>query len=144
LVLIFVFIGNDLMGTPTRSWALSYVASFIAFFFHVPQQIDLSQVHMMQYDDEQPSFDSYDEYLGIELKWSPLYLVRNPDREQVMSDAMGYIKGIRDICTSNNIRLLMVLIPDEMQIGKGLQEQVMQRMQVTEQDMDLAWPNRRL
>ena len=57
---------------------------------------------------------------------------------------MSYISEIKRLCDSRNIGLTIVLIPDEMQVSKPLQTQVIAASGLAPASFDFTLPNRLL
>lgn len=144
LLLLCVFVGNDLSGSPPPAPATSYVASLIEFLLRAPHPVLLSQANAFDYRDDQPSFGTYDEYLTIEMKSAFLYRRDDPAHGRLIDQAMEYITAIQRIAASQGIGSLLVLIPDEMQVNPALQQAAVRTLGLTDGDMDFDLPNRLL
>lgn len=145
MLLLCVFIGNDLSGSPPpRPWTASYVLALADFLSRLPQAVTLSQANAFDYHDDQPSFGSYEEYLAIELKSTPLYRRASPGLGGLIRNAMEYLDSIQRIAAARDLRLLLVLIPDEMQVNPALQQAVLEKLGLTDHAMDFDLPNRLL
>jgi hypothetical protein len=144
MLLLCVFIGNDLSGSPPRPWTASYVLAMADFLLRIPQAVTLSQANAFDYHDDQPSFGTYEEYVAIEIKGLPLYRLADPEHAALIRDAMGYLSSIQRIAAARDLRLLLVLIPDEMQINPSLQQAALRRRNLAENEVDFDLPNRLL
>lgn len=144
LVLVSVFLGNDLVETGQHRTVTSYVASLVRFLWQVPELLEARQINpWTTYEDEQPTF-SYERFLDIEVARAPIYLLTNPETEKWLGNAVKYVHEINRICVFKNARLLIVLIPDELQIDGALQRAVLQKWKVPPRDMDFSLPNKML
>ncbi len=144
LVVLSIFLGNDLSETDKHQPVTSYVVSLVRVLWQVPEHLEARQIHpLLAYEDDQPTF-SYDRFLDIEVARAPIYLVRNPDTEKWVRNAVKYVKEIDRICVFKKVRLLIVLIPDELQIDSDLQRAVIQKWKVPPRDMDFSLPNKML
>jgi len=144
LVILSIFLGNDLAETDKRQTVTSYVASLVRFLWQVPEHFEARQINpLLTYEDDQPTF-SYDRFLDIEVARAPIYFVKNPDTEKWLRNAGKYVKEIDQVCVFKKVRLLIVLIPDELQIDGALQHAVIERRKVPARDMDFSLPNKRL
>lgn len=144
MLLLCVFIGNDLSGSPAPPWAASYVLALAEFLSRIPQAVTLSQANAFDYHDDQPSFGTYDEYFAIEAKGVPLYRLANPGHDAMIRNAMDYLDSIQRIAAARDMRLLLVLIPDEMQVNPALQQSALRRLGLAASEMDFDLPNRLL
>ncbi len=144
LVLVSVFLGNDLIETGQPRRVTSYVASLARFLWKVPEFLAAGQINPWStYEEDQPTF-SYERFLDIEVARAPIYVVTNPDTEKWTRNAVKYMDEIDRICGFRNIRVLFVLIPDELQIDAGLQRAVIQKGKVPAREMEFSLPNRML
>ena len=107
-----------------------------------------------KYDDNAPTFtDKF--YLELEVRRSAIFL---RDHRAFESDcgalvsmqqfcfatALSYISEIKRLCDSRNIGLTIVLIPDELQVSKPLQAEVIAASGLAGASFDFALPNRLL
>ena len=81
------------------------------------------------YEDDQPTF-SYDRFLEIEVALAAIYRLKNPDTEKLVRNTVKYVNEIERICAFKRVRLLIVLIPDELQIDGALQRAVIEKLKV--------------
>ncbi len=155
MVIVSFFLGNDFsddrnyyaQGVPWYSH--SYVTSLIKFMIDLAikykgNPYDVANTADMKYDDSVTVFAD-DAYLNIEKDRS--YIFQNPPSKiftQDFDDAFSYLIKIKQICDSRKIKLLVVLIPDEMQVNIALQAKVVQAIQKTPQQVDFTLPNKLL
>src|SRR5262249_47305063 len=128
-VLLSFFIGNDFEESRRRKLiSYSYVASLITYVverwtkFEGQSFFKGNQTFTYE-DDNRPTFTD-DAYLELELKRSTMFWRDNRAFEGDFATALSYISEIKRLCDSRNIGLTIVLIPDEMQVGKPLQRRV--------------------
>lgn len=153
LILLSFFIGNDFLENKQvyqkfgKKWyTSSYVASFLNFIINLGSKYD-GKVHnpaQMQYQDHIPPF-SDQVYLDIEKERS--YIFETPPSKTFkkdFEDAFSYLIKIKQICQSRNIRFVVVLIPDEMQVNPSLQAKLLPYIQKGPQQMDFNLPNQLL
>jgi hypothetical protein len=144
LVLLSIFLGNDLIETDKHQTVTSYVVSLMRLLWQVPELLEARPINpWTTYEDDQPTF-SYDRFLDIEVARAAIYRLKNPDTEKWVRNAVKYVNEIERICVFKRIRLLIVLIPDELQIDGGLQRAVIEKLKVTPLDMDFSLPNKML
>lgn len=144
LVLLSIFLGNDLTETDKHQTMTSYVASLVRFLWRVSEHFEARQVNpWTTYEDDQPTF-SYDRFLDIEVARAAIYRLRNPDTEKWLRNAVKYVNEIGRVCAFKRVRLLIVLIPDELQIDAALQRAVVQKWKVPSVDMDFSLPTKML
>lgn len=143
-VLLSIFLGNDLAETDKHRTVTSYVATLVRFLWQAPEHFEARQINpLLTYEDDHPTF-FYDWFLDIEVARAPIYLLNNPDTEKWLHNAVKYVDEIGRICVVKKVRLLIVLIPDELQIDGALQRAVIQKLKVSPPDMDFSLPNKML
>ena len=153
-VLLSFFIGNDFEESRKRKLiSYSYLASLITFILDhrsngqwIPGD--------GRYDDNAPTFtDKF--YLELELKRSAIFWHDNRAFESdcgalvsmqqfCFATALSYISEIKRLCDSRKIGLTIVLIPDELQVSKPLQAEVIAASGLAGASFDFALPNRLL
>ena len=145
-VLLSFSIGNDFEESRRRKLiSYSYVASLITYVLERWSKFEGQIVHGGggAYDDNAPTFTD-DFYLGLELKRSTIFWRDNRAFEGDFATALFYISEIKRLCDSRNIGLTIVLIPDEMQVSKPLQTQVIAASGLAPASFDFTLPNRLL
>ena len=147
MVLLSFFVGNDFKQSKKRKlYEHSYVASLFHYIINLKPKYEGSIIHgNSRYCDDCPSFNS-EEYLKIEFRRSFIYLVDNKIFTEKLARAMYYLKQIFSICRSQGIKLIVVIIPDELQINQDLWREVRAAYypSLEENKLDIRLPNRRL
>jgi len=139
IVIINIFIGNDF--TSSKENTSSYLFSFLKYLFKIVPDYKGKIIHgQAEYHDNEESF-SDDKYLEIEAGRSSIYLKENKEIEKHITGAMTYLKRIKAICDKRRIKLLVVLIPDDVQINKSLQEKVVKIINENTGSFDFTQPN---
>jgi hypothetical protein len=143
-VLLSFFIGNDFYDERRSRVSYSYVASLIKYLLDRRTKIEGQIVHGGgAYDDNEPFFTD-DAFFELELRFSGKFLRRNPAFEGVFSATLPYITEIKTLCDSRNIGLTIVLIPDEAQVSRPLQTQIVEASGLGPEYFDFALPNKLL
>lgn len=151
LVLVSFFVGNDFIesdrgGRRRPLWSYSYVLSLLRYAATVRPKYEGQVIHAGEtYCDDCPAF-SRDTYLEIERDRSFLYLVGDERFQRLLEDAVFYLRELRDVCRRRGMRLVVVVIPDEIQLDEALRREVAQRFYVglAERRWDLGRPAREL
>jgi len=143
-VLLSFFIGNDFEPKLLRSkfiYPYSYLATYVrAVYKMLPHPI--LDGELRKYDDGRPLF-SEQYFLALEVKRSEIYQPKGRKKLYAALDrVMELIGRIRSICEQRKMKLLVVLIPDELQVSADLQRQVATVARVNPDHLDL--PNRLL
>jgi len=125
MVLISFFVGNDFFDRIPKSREL-YSYSYIASLFHYiltikPKYQETNGGNV--YCDTCPSFD-HKSYLEIERNRSYIYHLESELFINDLNEALLYLKKIQQICERNNIKLVIVIIPDELQVNTELQTEL--------------------
>jgi hypothetical protein len=124
-VLLSFFVGNDFDQSKKRKlYEYSYTASLLHYIINLRPKYEGRIIHgKTEYCDVCPTF-STKQYLKIEYDRSSIYLVNNKKFPEKLNHAIYYLKEIRNICKSHNIDLIVVIIPDELQINQDLLREV--------------------
>ena len=140
LVVLCLFIGNDFEAKASPRFK-SYLVSFFRFLMAARQHWQGSVIHgKADYQDRQPTF-SEEKYLEIEKVRSAIFKKHNDAFRRSLKTTLAYLTQIRDICLHRNSSLLIVLIPDELQINGDLQRQVIASQASLAEEWDFTLPN---
>jgi len=155
MVVVSFFIGNDFSDpavdkTAKPLSAHSYLATFVKYMIDVHTKFKgqpmLTRPHRLEvYDDNAPTFeDAY--FLGLEVGRSEIFREASSVFDAQFGEAVGYLKQIKSVCHLRRIALVVVLIPDEVQVNPALQAEVLRVKALTDRPeyFDFALPNRRL
>ena len=150
MVMISFFIGNDTLEAERamdkkREWySYSYVLSFFNYIIEVQRKYEGKAYGAKnEYFDDKPSLTS-DKFLEIQAARSQIFIKGNTDSSTALNNQVEYIKQIKKICDSKNIKLLVVMIPDETQVNPELQKQVIEKWKATPDQFDIKQPNQEL
>lgn len=147
MVLLSFFIGNDFREEENRKLhEYSYVASLLHYIINIHNKYEGRVIHGKgTYCDDCSPFDEK-QYLDIEFILSSIYLVDNQIFPEKLSDALNYLKEIRDICKKHSIKLIVAIIPDELQINQDLLREVKEAYYpgIMNNKWDITLPNRAL
>ena len=145
IILLCLFVGNDFEETKRPPLIQSYVASLIRYFVVKQKHWKGNVIHgAKDYNDEQPDM-SEDKYLGIETQRSHVFRRRNAQFERTFKNSVLYVKEMHDLCRQQRCRLVVVAMPDEMQVNDDLQKKVMSQVDTVKPDeWDFGLPNRLL
>ncbi len=155
MVLLSFYIGNDFIDnriTAKERKLLSdrdsYVISFIRGLIKINSQY---QGHVYftkddKYEDDGASFS--DEVYLEKTQERSLIFNRNPAETDFLkiffNDAMGDLLKIKEICDYHKINLVIVLIPDEVQVSPTLQTKVVEAFGVGPDAFDFQLANKLL
>lgn len=149
MVMVSLFIGNDLLEAERaidkqREWySYSYVLSFVNYIIQVQRKYEGQAYGSNEYIDDKPSL-SVEKFLDNQTARAQIFLKGDRESATALNNQMEYIKQIKRICDSKNIKLLVVMIPDETQINLEVRQQVLAKMNVDPQQIDLKQPNQAL
>src|SRR5262245_14242036 len=140
LVIVCVFIGNDFMPLKTALYERSYVASAIHFLFVARQVPDLIVHGRTVYRDDGATLSS-ETYLGLVAARRRIYLDQGQRFRRGLPDALAHLARMQEICRRRSASLLVVVIPDEVQVNVELQQDVTSRLGRRPADLDFGAPN---
>ncbi len=156
-VIIGFFIGNDFdpYVEPERGIILdnSYLAAFSRFIWDAKNTWKAASKRLLNfknivnaitvYNDDLPLFDPKT-YLELVKRKSWVFRVDSPGFEDHFKRSVSYLKKISSICQQKGLDLLVVVMPDEVQVDIELQKQMMKALALGEKDFDFSRPNRLL
>ena len=144
LVLVGFFVGNDIQGNMGKTYNHSFVLTLLQYAFTLHREFKGRIYHRAPYQDDAPTF-SNERYLYIETDRSRIYVSGNRLRDWVVdhatAEAIAHMTHIKRICNERGIDLVVVIIPDEVQINSELQQDVAQNMGRPLQDFNFMLPN---
>jgi SGNH hydrolase-like domain, acetyltransferase AlgX len=153
LVLLSFFIGNDFSdaffaGTRRRRlYEFSYVATLIYRASTVARSYrgPLTRAAYFNYCDDCATMTE-ERFLRVERGRSKMYIKGYKRFSRSVDSAMTYLEKIKALCKERGVQLVVVLIPDELQINRDLQKTVRAKFHphVADNDWDPALPNRTL
>ncbi|MEA5517975.1 SGNH/GDSL hydrolase family protein [Limnoraphis robusta] len=153
MVLLSFYIGNDFMDNQfkakERVGYQSYVISFVRSLIKLQTQYEglvFNPNNSLTYVDNAPTQN--DEFYLKDTKNKSNMFVKNPADdifESYVEDAVSDIIKIKEICDYRNIKLVVVIIPDEVQVDQKLQAKIVERFDSDDPDkLDFRIPNRML
>ena len=95
------------------------------------------------YNDDTPTFD-WDEFLEIEVGRAIIFVEDDAAFRTRLMHAVGFLRGMRDVSQRAGAKMLAVVIPDEVQIDRELQDRVVRAHGSTHDQFDFERPNRLL
>jgi hypothetical protein len=146
MVLLSFYIGNDFIDSyKSRKWyTYSYMASLIHYILALQRKYEGRIIHGKGiYCDNCPNFDQA-AYLEIEKERSFIFSTESKDSTRFFDAAVDSLKQIGDVCKQNGIKLVVVIIPDEIQINSSLETEVKRQLSVKDEKWDITLPNERL
>ena len=147
MVLLSFFIGNDFdKRNKPKFYEHSYIGSFLLYILNLRPKYEGTIIHgNNRYCDDCPNFDP-EKYLELEYHRSFIYLVDNKSFFKRLDTALHYLNEIRSICKKQGIELVVILIPDELQINEELQRKIKETYypSIEKSGWDITLPNRAL
>ncbi len=144
MVVVSFFVGNDFSETMrwrTRLHELSAVLALIKYVIDTRTKFDGQVFHRQASYDDDAAFFKDSTYLEVEKERSWVFL-KPPPHSEAFSDAVDYLSRIHALCKQRAISLLVLLIPDELQVNSQLQSRVISALGRTAADFDFVRPNR--
>jgi hypothetical protein len=141
MVLLSFFVGNDFTD-PDQPPPTSYVFAFLRYLFMAKP--DGVPIHgSVKYEDDRPHLEP-EQYFAIERSRSSIFRKSDTAFEGCLASVEANLERIKRVCDSKGLELLIVVIPDEMQIDQDVGAEVVASFPGAEQDFDFDLPNRRL
>jgi len=125
MVLLGFFIGNDFLDSrraPSRFTSFSYVTTLFKFLFRIHRQY-AGAMFSSKYDESEASFTP-EAYHRLGMIRSYVFRKDDPNYLSDFKKAIRYLVQIRDVCARNKIRLVVVELPDEMQVSPDFQREI--------------------
>jgi hypothetical protein len=143
MVLLSFFIGNDFESPSHAWWSYSYAATAVKSLIELRTSFEGQVFGGSKYEDDAKTFTD-EKYLQIERARSTIFLKSNKHFDTDFVDTWTYIDQMKRICDTHGIRLVTVIIPDEVQINGRLKEEVLASFGLDEGIFDFARPNKML
>ena len=147
MIILSFFIGNDFTdNTKTlkkkrKLYSYSFVTSFFHYLIKIQPRFKAGGKDTINdYCDTCQSFN-YPDYLKVEYHRSLIYQRNNAGTNDLFSHALSFLTQIRDICEKKGIKLVVVLIPDEMQINSKLLQEVKKEFYAPDMVLNPDYPN---
>lgn len=145
LVLSF-FVGNDFTDNQDQRplYTYSYLATLVNYLIKIPTKYTGNVIIAhKKYDDNKPSFTE-EAYLNIEYARTRIYRKESKRFNRYFTKVMSHILEIHEICKQKNIKLTIVIIPDEIQVNSSLRDKVIKTYNINTDNYDFAQPNKLL
>ncbi len=144
MVLLSFFIGNDFEEQTRDWWSYSYAATAVRYLIELRSSFGGQVIHgPSKYYDDAKTFND-EKYLQIERGRSRIFLKDNNQFDADFADAWSYVDQMKHICDAHGIRLVTVIIPDEVQVNEDLKKEVVGSYGLGDEAFDFARPNRML
>lgn len=157
LVIIYFCIGNDFTNSKpaTILQEYSYTAGLIKYVHSMWElrsptfgEVPGYGTSAAAYEEERPNIPC-DKFIETLARFSSIY-VKNQKTpwSTYLAYADFYMGAIKDLCDANNLPLLVVLLPDQVQFHRDLQVEVFQWLRshrwkdLKEDELDFLQPNR--
>ena len=146
LVLVNLFIGNDLEGRQPRWHERSYLATLARALWRIGQQpATLTQPagEGSVYDDNAAGM-SQDAFMEVQVDRSWIYERDSARVSAGVARTAGFVRQMRDLTRGNGADVLVTLMPDESQIDSGLRDRVSAARELFPEQFDWKQPNQLL
>lgn len=144
LVVVSFFVGNDFTDdfeTKRKLYTHSYVASLTYYLYSAHTKYEGQANYGLVYNDERPTFTD-EAYLNLEKVRSQIFLKQNQAFNAELDDATSYLIKMKSICDAQKISLVILLLPDEVQVSRPLQTSVLRGLALSPEAMDFSLPDR--
>ncbi len=145
VVVVHFFIGNDFhVHHYTEEAPSSYLLAFLRYVFRILPQVEGEAPGRRAYRDTAPTLKQQVHMRQLRKKL-PQLRAGDPRALPDFATVVEYLEKIAVLCDDRGLELLVVLIPDEMQVDTELFGRLLATMpERSAADFDLAGPNRRL
>ncbi len=144
LVLVGFYIGNDFEARARRLHEYSYLATLVRAVWRLGTARSVNAPSgdpAATYDDTAPTMPR-ERFLEIQVDRAPLYERAAASLESRARGAADALRQMRDLSQRAGADLLVVLIPDEIQVDEALLAEVARARGRTPDDFDVARPTR--
>jgi hypothetical protein len=146
LVLVNLFVGNDLESREPRWHERSYLATVGRSLWRLGQApgiVFLPAGDGSVYDDNAPGMNP-DTFMEVQVDRSWIYERDSPQVNAAVARAAGFVVRMRDLTEAADADLLVALLPDETQINADLRARVVAARELFATQFDWEQPNRLL
>lgn len=152
MILLSLFVGNDIQEgsmqyTRRRKlYSHSHLLSLINYIYIVSTSLTNVRATFgegAKYCDS-CSYMSPEKYLDIETGRSYVFQKDNQTYQKDFDDTLYYLTKIANTCKNKGILLVVVIIPDEVQVNTQLRRQVQDKLAIDLEEWDNTQPNRAL
>ncbi len=144
MVIINFFIGNAFLASRRHRQlhTYSYLVSLVRFLIKTREAHKGLIIHQNDtYFDEKPTLSDL-EFLRIEASRLFQFESDNEELDRLAGDAMHYIDNVKRVCDKNAIKLLVMIIPDSIQVHPEIRAKVIEYSGTNTGDYDFDRPNR--
>ncbi len=144
LVTVCFFIGNDFLPNDRPIYTYSYVASLTKFVYDLFSSFQGQIYHGGAiYEDDKKTLTD-DVYMHCEKGRSRLFIKDYDKFPALFHSGVVPLREMKEICSARGIDLLVVMIPDEVQVNSAVQSEVVNSYNRSPDQFDFALPNRML
>jgi hypothetical protein len=145
LVLVNFFVGNDFESRERKAYEYSYVATLVNALWQLsrarPPAGATAEGPMVQYRDDEPGMTP-NRFLEIEVDRSWVYIVGSDRLSTATARVVQHLRGIRETTRRAGAEMVMVVIPDEVQVNGELRAEVVRASGHAPDELDFELPNR--
>jgi hypothetical protein len=145
LVVVGFYVGNDFEARARKPYEHSYVATLGHFLWTLGRAgrsvVVSADATSGAYDDGAPSLDE-EAFRRILMDRAVIYMGEDAALAGPAARAASYLREMRDLSAGAGADLLVVLLPDEVQVDEALQRDVARAWGVSRESIDLTRPTR--
>lgn len=143
LVLLCFFIGNDFVIENLPETRRSHLWAFLRFLFYVLPDVEGNVYKNDHYDDDASTFGA-EGYLRIQAPKLDVFARDGAWLDPRLDGALIYLERIAKLCRYGGADLLVVLVPDELQVDPETRRATLAASGRSTEDLDFERPNHRL
>jgi lysophospholipase L1-like esterase len=148
MVLVSFFAGNDFINAGTifgkrKSFEYLFTAQLVSYIYNRIAYVGGKYGKGQNYDDTAPTF-TYSKFIDIVKKRVGIYHSEALFKKY-FNAAVSYLRQINTICEENEIELVVVIMPGEVQVDKSLQSEIIRSFaNISPEQWDFSMPNKEL
>ena len=123
----------------------SFVIASVKYLYDLLHKIEAENRYgnPALYNDEASTF-SQEYFIEIEAERTEIYQKSGNMLPKRLPRVIAWIDEIKEVCERNGIQLIVMLIPDEVQLDSELRNRVLDKLNIDKKEMDFDLPNKLL
>jgi hypothetical protein len=146
LVLVSLYVGNDLEARRPRWFERSYATTLINFLWHLNrarQTVVVAEGALAAYHDDEPSMDE-GSFARIQMDRAWLYTSGDERLTAAVERTVADVRDICDLARDAGADCFVAVIPDETQVDGRLQDEVARAWGRSRESVDFGRPTREI
>jgi hypothetical protein len=145
VIMVGMYIGNDFESAARKPHEYSFAATSLYFLWRLATvgmpAVVRTNTSAGDYKDEEPTLE-WEQFLEIEVGRARIFVEDDAAFQTRARRAVAYLRDMRDVAARVGAKMLVVVIPGEVQIDRELQDRVVRAHGSASDRFDFARPNR--